>query len=317
MPEQEAATRSGRSTFALLAFSVLIWGTSWWPIDVASDHTSPIMLATLRIAPTLVLVLVAHLLLRRRLPTGRVLAASAISGVLMFGFFQWVLMDSVPTIGPGNSAVIINSTPLVVAVLGFVFLRERLSAPASAGLIVGFIGVVLMVWSQIGDFPSAGTLIGGVAIAFAGAAAWGVAALVLRAATRDRSDIDMIGVTVVQYAAGALVLVPIAFPLAGVSGTDWSSPELWFPLLWVGPVTAVALLVFFIVLQRMQAARATSVLFLIPAVAIVIEIGRGNAPGGVALAGMFIAILGVALVTAPPGAAGRVGPRAAALRARV
>ena len=161
MQDRQALTPERGATFLLLGFSVIVWGTSWWPIDVAADHTSPIMLATLRVVPTLALVLVVFALLRRRLPRGRLLAATAASGVLMFGFFQWVLMDSVATIGPGNSAVVINSSPLVVAVLGFVFLRERLSALASLGLVTGFLGVVLMVWSQIGDFPSAGTLIRG------------------------------------------------------------------------------------------------------------------------------------------------------------
>lgn len=294
-----ADTREGRATFALLGFSVLVWGTSWWPIDVASEHTSSIMLATLRIAPTLILVAIVFVALGRRLPEGRVLMASVVSGALMFGFFQWVLMDSVNTLGPGNSAVIINTSPLFVGLLGFVFLRERLGVAASIGLAVGFLGVVLMVWSQVGDFPSIGTLVRGVALAFAGALAWGVAALVLRAATRNRSGIDMIGVTVIQYAAGAVLLVPIGFAVSGASGTDWAAPGLWIPLLWVGPVTALALLVFFTVLQRMQVARATSVLFLIPAVAIAIEIARGNTPGAVTLTGMFVAIVGVGLVTAP------------------
>ncbi|MGI9659489.1 MAG: hypothetical protein ACR2OD_11320, partial [Gaiellaceae bacterium] len=94
MSDPHGSSRGSGTTVALLSFSVLIWATSWWPIDVASEHTSPIMLATLRIAPTLALVLVLFALLRRRLPTGRILTASAVSGVLMFGFFQWVLMDS-------------------------------------------------------------------------------------------------------------------------------------------------------------------------------------------------------------------------------
>ena len=145
---------AGGATVALLAFSVLIWGTSWWPIDVASDHTSPIMLATLRIGPTLILVALIFAAFRRKLPKGRVLMASVVSGVLMFGFFQWVLMDTVATLGPGNSAVVINTSPLFVGLLGFFFLRERLGVIGSAGLVIGFLGVVLMVWSQVGDFPS-------------------------------------------------------------------------------------------------------------------------------------------------------------------
>ncbi len=295
----EGRTSADGATFMLLGISVLVWGTGWWPIDVASEYTSPIMLAALRVGPTLALVVLVFAAFRRKLPEGRLLVASAVSGVLMFGFFQWVLMDSVVTVGPGNSAVLINTAPLFVGLLGFLFLRERLGAIASIGLVVGFLGVVLMVWSQVGDFPSTRTLVGGVAIALLGALAWAIAALVLRAAMRDQTGIDMIGVTVVQYASGSLVLVPVAFAVAGTSGTDWSAAGLWIPLVWVGPVTAVALLIFFTVLQRMQAAKATSALFLVPVVAIAIEIARGNTPGAVTLTGMFVAIVGVALVTAP------------------
>ena len=305
MSEPRAVRPGGGATSALLAAAVVIWGTTFWPIDVASEHAPPIMLALLRVAPTLVFFLAVFVLLRRRFPTGRLLAGSLVSGLVINALFQWVLMDSVVRIGPGNSAVMVNTTPLVVAVLGFIFLRERLGALASVGLVIGFVGVVMMVWSQIGDFPNAGTLIGGVALAFAGAAAWGIGALVLRAVTRGRTDTDMIGVSVVQYAIGTVVLLPVAFSVAGTSGTDWSAVGLWVPVLWIGPVTGIALLILFIVLHWMEAARATSVLFLIPAVAIVVEIARGNAPGAVALAGMFIAIVGVGLAAAPRGMLGR------------
>ena len=316
MSEPRAASRGGGATSALLTVAVLIWGTTFWPIDVASEHTAPIMLAMLRVAPTFVVFLVVFVLLGRRLPRGRMLVGSLVSGLLINGFFQWVLMDSVVRIGPGNSAVMVNTAPLVVALLGFIFLRERLGSLASLGLVIGFVGVVMMVWSQIGEFPSAGTLIGGVALAFAGAAAWGSGALVLRAVMRDRTGTDMIGVSVVQYAIGAVVLLPVAFAVAGTSGTDWSAPGLWLPVVWIGPVTAVALLILFIVLHWMEAARATSVLFLIPAVAIVVEVARGNAPGALALAGMFIAIVGVGLAAPPRGMLGRSALRADALRTR-
>jgi len=226
------------------------------------------------------------------------------------------LMDTLVTIGPGNSAVILNTPPLFVALLGFVFLRERLNVAAVVGLVAGFAGVVLMVSSQLGDFPTRTTLVGGVALGLLAAAIWAVAALFLRGATRDRDDVDMFAITVVQYAAGSLVLVPLVLAGSGLAETDWSTIELWIPLLWFGPITAVAMLIFFMALQRMQAARATSVMFLIPGIAVVVEILRGNTPGALPLAGMFIAVLGVALVTAPPGTVASIGSRVAALRAR-
>ena len=75
----------------MLAVAVLIWGTTFWPIDVASEHTAPIMLAMLRVAPTFVVFLVVFVLLGRRLPRGRLLVGSLVSGLLINGFFQWIL----------------------------------------------------------------------------------------------------------------------------------------------------------------------------------------------------------------------------------
>lgn len=316
MSEPQAARHGSGTSAALLTLAVLIWGATFWPIDVASEHTTPIMLALLRIGPTLVMFLVIFVVLGRRLPRGSLLIGSLVSGLVINGFFQWVLMDSVVRIGPGNSAVLVNTTPLVVAVLGAIFLGERLGALASLGLVIGFAGVVMMVWPQVGDFPSAGTLIGGVALALAGAAVWGVGALVLRAVTRDRTDTDMIGVSVVQYAVGTLVLLPVAFAVSGTSETDWGAVGLWIPVLWIGPMTGLALLILFIVMHWVEAGRATSVLFLIPAVAIVVEIVRGNAPGAVALAGTFVAIVGVGLAAMPRGMLSRSALRLGALRAR-
>ena len=40
---------SNYATFALLAGFVLIWGTGYWPTEVASEHTSTVMLSALRV----------------------------------------------------------------------------------------------------------------------------------------------------------------------------------------------------------------------------------------------------------------------------
>lgn len=284
----------------LLGSAVLIWGLAWWPLDISSQHAPPVMLAALRMVPSALLLWLGYLLMRGTLPRGRLLAGSILTGLLLFAFFQWALMASIAYAGAGNSAVVTNMPPLLVAILGWLALRERVSRLALAGLITGFGGVVLMVATQLGSSQGAVRLLIGIGLGLAGSLAWAVGTLVMRGLSRDDPSIDIVGVSVVQYSVGALALVPIAFGAVGLSSTNWSSVGLWAPLVWVGPVTALATVFFFIVLKRLEAARTSSVLFLVPAIAIIVEIARGNAPGALSLSGMFVAVIGVALVTAPP-----------------
>ena len=300
----------------LLGFGVIAWGLAWWPLEVTSEHSPPVMLASLRMIPSALTLLAGYLLIRGTLPRGRVLVGAIVTGLLVFAFFQWALMASVARVGAGNSAVVTNTPPLMVAILGWLVLRERVSRLAIAGLATGFGGVVLMVATQLGGTQGTGRLLSGVGLGLAAALAWAVATLIMRALTRNNPKVDIVGVSVVQYTAGALVLVPIAFATVGTSSTDWSSPELWAPMAWVGPVTAVAVLFFFTVLKHMEAARASSVLFLVPAIAVLVEIARGNAPGALTLSGMFVAVIGVALVTTPSNLPSRSPLLPSALRSR-
>lgn len=283
----------------LLSFSVVVWGLAWWPLEVSSEHAPPIMLAALRMIPSALTLFFGYLLIRGRLPRGQLLAGAIVTGLLLFGFFQWALMSSVVRAGAGNSAVVTNIPPLMVAILGWLVLRERVSRLAVAGLVTGFGGVVLMVGTQLGASQGTARLLTGIGLGLAASLAWAIGTLIMRALLRDDPDVDIVGVTVVQYSVGALVLAPIAFGTAGTSSTDWSSAGLWAPLVWTGPVAAIGVLFFFIVLQQLEAARTSSVLFLVPAIAIIVEIARGNAPGALTLSGMFVAVIGVALVTTP------------------
>jgi drug/metabolite transporter (DMT)-like permease len=103
-------------------------------------------------------------------------------------------------------------------------------------------------------------------------------------------------VNAVQYAVAAVVIAPVAFAVDGTAGTDWEASGLWGPLVWIGPVNALGAMLFLLALGRLPASRTSSVLFLVPAVAVLVEIARGAAPEAIVLAGMVLAVGGVALV---------------------
>ena len=295
------ARREGRvhGPLVLLGAAVVIFGTGYWPTAVAAEHATALMVSGLRLAPAALVMLAAALLLRARLPRGGMLGWAVLTGLLMVALFNWGITEAIARAGPGNSAIVINTNPLIVLVLAWIFLRERLSRLGIVGVFAGFAGVVLMVYSQLGGDVETRQLLLGSALALLAALGWAVGVLILRKLSQRPGGIDMVGLTAVQVVVATALLLPIAFVVDGTSSTNWGSGALWATIVWIGPVATVGVLFFYMALRRLSAARTSSALFLVPAVAVIVEIARGNAPGPLVLAGMVVAVIGVALAVTP------------------
>ena len=279
---------------------MLIWGTGYWPTEVASDHTSTLMLSALRVAGSALFLVALALWSNVSWPRGEMLVWASGTGLLMIALSHWGTTEAVIRAGPGNGAVVVNAAPLVVVALGWISLRERLSTLGLVGVSIGFGGVVLMVSSQLGGDRDSTQLLIGVALGAAGAIGWAIGTLILRAFTlRRRDELDLVAFTATQFVVAAVVLLVAAFALDGSGSTTWSSGALWAALVWIGPVSGVGFACFFAALARMHVARVSAPMFLIPAVAVVVEIVRGNVPTALVLLGMLLAVLGVGLVNVP------------------
>jgi drug/metabolite transporter (DMT)-like permease len=110
-PRVMAADRSLALAFGALALAVLLWGTSYWPTEVAGRHASPITLAALRTFPAALVLLVLLPLLGARLPRGRPAVGALISGILMVTVFYYGVTEGTLRAGPGNAAVLANASP--------------------------------------------------------------------------------------------------------------------------------------------------------------------------------------------------------------
>jgi len=312
----DPAKRPDVTAFGALAFAIVIWGMSYWPVEVAGEHASPLTLAALRALPAAPLLLLMVPVTRGRLPRGRMAAWAAATGLLMVGVFFYGLTEGTIKAGAGNGAVLANTSPFVVLILARIFLRERIRALAVAGLLIGFAGVVLMVSSQLGEGQGSDVALG-MALAFSAAVAWSIGTLVVKRIVRDEPDLDLVGFTAIQYAAGGAALAVLALAVDGTDGAQWGSVSLWVlvALLVLGN-SAGGSLAYFTALKRLSATRTAAALFLVPAVAVIVDIARGAAPTALVLVGMALTIAGVALVNLPPGQFHAAGTRLTRARTR-
>ena len=300
-PEPLAAREDRRSqAFVLLAASVLFWGGSWRAVAIATDYASPLMISALRAGMAAVVLVVVLAIGGSRLLQRELWIGAAVTGPLVVALALYGQTESVERAGVGMAAVLGTTTPFFVFLLGLLFLGRELSILGLTGLTIGFTGVVLVIFSAVG-VGQATDLTLGAAFALASAAVFALGTLVVKRLVERDPDLDLPGLVAGQYVVGAVLLFLFLFATDSTGRTAWSSGQLWGALAWLGlGASAFALVAFFAAVKRLDATRASAWIFLVPVIAVLIEITRGVVPGPVAAVGIVFAISGVALTSIAP-----------------
>jgi drug/metabolite transporter (DMT)-like permease len=267
--------------------------------DAALHHTSPIMIATLRALVGGAVLTVMLPLMRSRLPRSRRLWLWACA----IGFGNTTLTQvgiSVGTdrAGAAVASVLLNSSPFFVALIARFALGEAITRLRAAGLVIGFGGVLLVVFSDPGNIAHGSSLAIGFVLALLGALGWAGGGLGMRVLTQREPDLDIPSITAAQFLTGSVPLIPLALLAGGT--TDWArgSLDLQLAYLILGGQVLVYL-GFNAALSRWPSTRVYAWTFLVPAVAVVIEAFQGQLPGVTATVGVAVVILGVAIVNHP------------------
>jgi drug/metabolite transporter (DMT)-like permease len=188
----------------------------------------------------------------------------------------------------------VSSSPLFTAILSRSLFGERLSPRRVGGLLLGFAGVAVMFSSEL--HVGGGDVAVGMAIGVLAGAAWAGGTVFVKVAGRD---IDPAVVAGLQYVFGTPALLAIAFADGSTGGASWGSWTLWWTVLYVGVGGLLGTLAFFAALRLISATQTTTVQFVVPVVAVLVEVVRGAPPASVTFLGMGIVIAGVGLVNLP------------------
>jgi len=267
--------------------------------DSALNHTSPIMIATLRALAGGVLLTVLLPVMGSGLPRTRRLWIWAFA----IGFGSTTLTQvgiSVGTerAGAAVASVLLNTAPFFVALIARFALDEPITRLRATGLVVGFGGVLLVVLADPGDVAHGSRLVIGFVLALVGALGWAGGGLAMRVLAQREPELDIPGITAAQFLAGGVPLIPLVLLDGG--STDWSDPTLLAQLAYLiigGQV--VVYLGFNAALSRWPSTRVYAWTFLVPVVAVAIEAIRRALPGVAATIGVVVVIVGVAIVNLP------------------
>lgn len=199
---------------ALLALGV--GAASFSPILLRlADGAAPLALSFWRcLAGTLLLLPFARSQLRSLSPTS--IAVCAISGAfLALHFASWITSLELTTVA--SSVLLVSTTPIFVALVAPIVVKERLAIAGWVGIAIAMIGTALLTGVDSGGASLAGNL-----LALLGGATAGGYVLAGRSA---RQNVGIFGYAVVTYGVAAAVLLAACLgrgvALAGYDATTW------------------------------------------------------------------------------------------------
>lgn len=137
-----------RRTWAVveLTLAVVFWGVSFIATKVALEEVKPVTIVWLRFAIGVGVLGVAVLVRGQRKGMLRTdIGYFALLGFLGITFHQWLQSTGLQTAQATTTAWIVATTPIFMAVLGWLLLKEKLSSSQILGISLAASGVVLVV----------------------------------------------------------------------------------------------------------------------------------------------------------------------------
>jgi len=153
----------------------LIWGTTYLGIRISLETIPPLLMAAMRWIVAGSLLTLVLTLRGERLPARREWPSLAILGILLLGFGNGAVVWAEQTVPSGLTAVLVATSPFwMVGFDAFMPDGDAITARRVIGLVVGFAGIVMLVWPELRFDGSGAGFLGGVVSAQVACAGWAV-----------------------------------------------------------------------------------------------------------------------------------------------
>ena len=148
--------KENRTAILKALFAITVWGASFVATKVALRYAGPTTIVWLRFTMGVAILGLAVILRKQlSLPTGRDWGYFALLGFLGITFHQWLQSTGLVTAQATTTGWIIASTPIFMALLGVIVLKEYLVWYQVTGIILATFGVLLVVTK--GNLATVGT----------------------------------------------------------------------------------------------------------------------------------------------------------------
>lgn len=279
----------------LLGLSVL-WGGSFFFVEIALDELPPLSLVWIRVSLAAIVLWGYIFLTGQKLPKKFSIwlafgTMGLLNNILPFSLIAWGQQD----ISAGLASILNATTPLFTVLVAGLFLSdEKLTGFKFAGTVVGFSGILLLIGLDV--LEGLGGNIGAQLVTLCAAISYAFAGVYGR--RFKRMQVKPVTVAAGQLAMSALILLPVMLIVDGGDSIVNHSMKVWLAMGGLAIFsTALAYFVYFRLLESVGASNLLLVTFLIPVSAITLGIVfLGESLKASNIAGMLLIGLGMSII---------------------
>lgn len=248
----------------------LIWGSSFLWIKIAVAEVGPFVLVSFRLLFGLIGLLAIMFFTKRSFARDRqtwirFAIMAIVNTAIPFVLISW----GETKIDSGLASILNGTVPLFTIVIAHFWLHdEKISFGRLLGLIIGFIGVIVLVSRDIGPQGMQGNILGQLAVLFA-AISYAVGITFSRRHLRGQNPLLQAASTLLVADTAMWLITPaIEHPLVLPQ-----LPITWLAIVWLGLLgTCAGYLLYFTLINAWGATRASLVSYVFPVIGLILGI---------------------------------------------
>ncbi|MDR7246247.1 DMT family transporter [Priestia megaterium] len=243
----------------------LVWGYTWVTMKIAISDIPPFLFSSLRLLIGAIPLFIILIFQRKKLVVDRENFKSyLLMSLLMSLGYMAILTYGMQFVDSGKTSVLVYTMPIFVTIISHFKLDEKINIYKMIGLIFGLLGLLFILGLEITN-PDTKVIFGELLILIS-ALSWGLANVFSKIRFKN---IDVIHMNAWQLIIGALFLFVLSLILEPNYSVEWSNKAL-LSLLFNGLFsTAFTFVVWFWVLKKINASKASMALMFVPILGII------------------------------------------------
>jgi drug/metabolite transporter (DMT)-like permease len=279
-----------------LLFVAIVWGINFSVVKYALADFHPLSFTAVRFLLAALFLLFVMRATGEPFPIDRrdrpAVVRLGFTGITIYNIF---FMLGLKYTTASHSALFISMSPLVAAVIQSLTGRERITMRGVAGLVLAFLGAVLIIGSQHGEFTFSSDLFLGDVLTLCGTVTWALYTVTARPLLERYSALK---VTAYNMAVGTVLLLPVALP--DLLRQSWTSVSVrsWLALGFAAFISAgIAFSLWYQGVKRIGVTRTMVYHYIMPLTAVAFAaVFLGERISGQTILGGASILLGIALV---------------------
>ena len=259
-------TTSKTFRYLLILLAIIFWGTSFVATKTVLNEIKPVTIIILRLILASILLTTIALFTKRKFSINLKNHSWIFILALVAVFHLWIQVTGLQYTTAANTGWIIGTAPVFMAILGFVFYKEKITLLQFLGILVAVAGLLLLIGK--GDITNIGLIENqGDLLVLASAFTWGVYSMVNKKISLSYSPLMTI---LYLFLVIAVIIIPFNLNSETINSVINLSSIGWMWILFLGIFcSGVAYVIWAQALRDMESAKVGAFLYFEPLVTVI------------------------------------------------